>query len=471
MEAKETMAHYIWRKTLSAQLLILVLFQTLINGTNSKNLSDIPQGLRGSFSEQGLTLSNDSTIESDRTTNERVLSQNGIVDDILSSTLSIRLDPVQHIYQMDDLTASIFESGMFDFLKSHFSLTEDYGVVNILSVTITRSNIDHTRPKSFQNANPMMQLEVVVTGQTTVADSSISDEIFGEAIVNICSDKETEFIMDLKDAEKKMIINRVDISEDRLVFNPTTEIIVEIHFSNNENDGIAVDAVVIVSTAVAIIFVKMTVFWFFCKKRAKHDKIGTKLEKTESPSNVRETRKKGRKIRKQKKVYESVQTNESADVPSMLFERNRHTRRSNGPAKDNSSVISKNDHDEECFNFIPSGDSDTDCFSKSSDYSDLSSIHTADINHTSTLQSECYAPAGKLGIAIDTVNGQPVIHRVKDTSPLFGVLRRLDIIIAVDEVDTSSMSAAAVTSLMAKHMAKERKITFLRGEGAMALLQ
>ena len=156
----------------------------------------------------------------------------------------------------------------------------------------------------------------------------------------------------------------------------------------------------------------------------------------------------------------------------MSLKRNRNCRRSNGPSQKKSLDISKNDsHDEECLDFMSSGDSDTDCLSKSSDYSDLSSIHTADIDHTSTLQSECYAPPGKLGIAIDTVNGQPVIHRVKETSPLFGVLRRLDIIIAIDEVDTSSMSAAAVTSLMAKNMARQRKITFLRGEGAKALLQ
>lgn len=80
---------------------------------------------------------------------------------------------------------------------------------------------------------------------------------------------------------------------------------------------------------------------------------------------------------------------------------------------------------------------------------------------------QCFAPPGKLAIAIDTVNGQPVVHRVREESPLAGVLRRLDIIVAVDEEDTSSMSAADVTTLMAKKMDKRRKITFMRGKKAV----
>lgn len=84
----------------------------------------------------------------------------------------------------------------------------------------------------------------------------------------------------------------------------------------------------------------------------------------------------------------------------------------------------------------------------------------------SLFMGECYAPPGKVGIAIDTINGQPVIHRVRDDSSMVGVLRRLDIIVGVDDVDTSSMTAAEVTKLMAGKMDKRRKIRFLRGETA-----
>lgn len=87
------------------------------------------------------------------------------------------------------------------------------------------------------------------------------------------------------------------------------------------------------------------------------------------------------------------------------------------------------------------------------------------------LQSICYAPAGKLGIAIDTVNGHPVVHRVRGDSPLVGVLRRLDVIAAIDDEDTIDMSAGDVTTLMARKMDQRRKITFLRGKGAVEALR
>ena len=84
----------------------------------------------------------------------------------------------------------------------------------------------------------------------------------------------------------------------------------------------------------------------------------------------------------------------------------------------------------------------------------------------SLFMGECYAPPGKVGLAIDTINGQPVIHQVRDHSPLVGVLRHLDVIVGVDDIDTSSMSAADVTQLMSERIGKRKKITFLRGETA-----
>eukprot|EP00559_Dactyliosolen_fragilissimus_P007301 CAMPEP_0184868520 /NCGR_PEP_ID=MMETSP0580-20130426/30717_1 /TAXON_ID=1118495 /ORGANISM="Dactyliosolen fragilissimus" /LENGTH=381 /DNA_ID=CAMNT_0027369467 /DNA_START=301 /DNA_END=1443 /DNA_ORIENTATION=- len=77
------------------------------------------------------------------------------------------------------------------------------------------------------------------------------------------------------------------------------------------------------------------------------------------------------------------------------------------------------------------------------------------------IQSVCYAPPGKLGVAIDTINGKPVVHRIKEGSPLYGVLRRLDVIMSIDDIDTSSMSAADVTYLMVKRMHTKRKIVFV----------
>ena len=83
-----------------------------------------------------------------------------------------------------------------------------------------------------------------------------------------------------------------------------------------------------------------------------------------------------------------------------------------------------------------------------------------------TMRSECYAPPGKLGVAIDTVNGQPVVHRIKEGSPLKGILQHKDRIVAIDGVDTRNMTAADVTHLMVKGMNRVRKISYVRSKRA-----
>ncbi|KAL3798542.1 hypothetical protein HJC23_011846 [Cyclotella cryptica] len=61
-----------------------------------------------------------------------------------------------------------------------------------------------------------------------------------------------------------------------------------------------------------------------------------------------------------------------------------------------------------------------------------------------------YAPPGKVGVAIDIQDGQPIVHKVKKGSPLEGLLQPKDIVVAIDDVDTNCMSAADVTHLMVK---------------------
>ena len=55
------------------------------------------------------------------------------------------------------------------------------------------------------------------------------------------------------------------------------------------------------------------------------------------------------------------------------------------------------------------------------------------------------------------------MHRLKPGSPLDGVLKLMDRIIAVDDIDTSRMSATEVTKAMVSRMRKTRKITYIRG--------
>jgi hypothetical protein len=73
-----------------------------------------------------------------------------------------------------------------------------------------------------------------------------------------------------------------------------------------------------------------------------------------------------------------------------------------------------------------------------------------------------FAPPGKIGVAIDVLNGQPVVHKVRKGSPLEKLLQPKDVIVAIDDEDVSCMSAADVTSNMVRRMDRVRKITFVR---------
>jgi len=60
------------------------------------------------------------------------------------------------------------------------------------------------------------------------------------------------------------------------------------------------------------------------------------------------------------------------------------------------------------------------------------------------------APPGKLGIVVDTAPEGPVVHVVKESSPLVGKVFEGDIIIGIGDEDTRAMSASAITGLMVK---------------------
>ncbi|KAL7549833.1 hypothetical protein ACHAWF_013089 [Thalassiosira exigua] len=76
---------------------------------------------------------------------------------------------------------------------------------------------------------------------------------------------------------------------------------------------------------------------------------------------------------------------------------------------------------------------------------------------------DVYAPPGPLGIIIDTTPEGPMIHSLKPTSQLMGLVNPGDLIVGLDSVDTRNMTAATFTRLMAKRSQGERKITLLKG--------
>ena len=76
---------------------------------------------------------------------------------------------------------------------------------------------------------------------------------------------------------------------------------------------------------------------------------------------------------------------------------------------------------------------------------------------------ECIAPAGPLGVIVDTTPNGPLIHAIKDNSPLKGKVEPGDIIIAVDDCNTRHMTAASLTRLVGKKSQQSRrKILLLR---------
>ena len=72
------------------------------------------------------------------------------------------------------------------------------------------------------------------------------------------------------------------------------------------------------------------------------------------------------------------------------------------------------------------------------------------------------APPGKLGIIIDTCPEGPVVHSIKDNSPLLGLIFTGDMIVAIDDEDTTGWSAHYLTRLVAQKSKVTRKLTVLR---------
>lgn len=75
---------------------------------------------------------------------------------------------------------------------------------------------------------------------------------------------------------------------------------------------------------------------------------------------------------------------------------------------------------------------------------------------------DVFACAGPLGVVVDTTKDGPVVHSLKPTSALVGLMTPGDLIVGLDDQDTRSMTAATLTRMMAKKSNQpERKITLL----------
>jgi len=97
----------------------------------------------------------------------------------------------------------------------------------------------------------------------------------------------------------------------------------------------------------------------------------------------------------------------------------------------------------------------------------LGASFESDIRNSAALQERVIvidAPAGKLGVVIDTPDdGAPVVHAVKDSSVIADQIQVGDKLIAVDEDDVRSMTAIKVSKLISKKSANpNRRLTIVR---------
>ena len=110
--------------------------------------------------------------------------------------------------------------------------------------------------------------------------------------------------------------------------------------------------------------------------------------------------------------------------------------------------------------FTPKGSSGNATPSRRTNYS--FSLPVSTVSRTRSSQKDklfdVYAPPGPLGIIIDTTPEGPMIHSLKPTSQLLGLVNPGDLMVGLDGVDTRNMTAATFTRLMVKQSQGDQKL-------------
>lgn len=80
---------------------------------------------------------------------------------------------------------------------------------------------------------------------------------------------------------------------------------------------------------------------------------------------------------------------------------------------------------------------------------------------------DVFAPSGPLGIVVDTTEKGCVVHSLRKTSSMQGLITPGDLIIALDDENVQDMDASSLTKLMAKKSQQmERKFTLAAGKSS-----
>ena len=80
----------------------------------------------------------------------------------------------------------------------------------------------------------------------------------------------------------------------------------------------------------------------------------------------------------------------------------------------------------------------------------------------SSTQLEIEIPQGKLGLVVENHDGGHIVTRVKDGSRSASLVEEGDVIVAVNEVNTQSMSGVALTAMISRAVNSKRVFTIVR---------
>ena len=93
----------------------------------------------------------------------------------------------------------------------------------------------------------------------------------------------------------------------------------------------------------------------------------------------------------------------------------------------------------------------------------VSTSPSVSVEEATISQRVIEAPRGRLGIVVANtiLNGRvgPAVHTVREGSPLEGLMHVNDVIVAINDVDTSKYTVGQLTKLMASTSDQERRIT------------
>ena len=285
-----------------------------------------------------------------------------------------------------------------------------------------------------------LKFTTVISAEHASDDQQISHSEFQDMLIHICTKFQDHLVQFIRDSDSFFssienvtvsALQKIDNEGDDIMFGSTSPFGV---------DGLSAGSIVgiTVGLLVSLLILFVSVNLYKREQRLKHNKW--RSQEIEIANTAGSTIKSLRVLNHRSSGDDYSFDPFGTEVPSSIY-------KDTPDIESNNSLRLRKTHskdEEETVSFM----------SQSSEAKKSTPAHSR--------QEHIYAPPGKVGVAIDVINGQPTVHKIRDGSPLEGVLQHGDIIMAIDDVETSSMSAADVTHLMVKRMNYRRKISYIR---------